>query len=264
MTEQVTFSLKSPIKDAAKEPPFIVVYGDPGIGKTTFGMQTPNPIFIDIEGSTKHYGGFDRHYITQYPVFIEALRQIRDEEHDYKTLVIETADWLETMYHKHICITAPNNSKGNKPSHISDKYHDTTNYGNGYILAANMMKDTIESYFKPIMSNRKVCIILTSHAATKPMSEPDGDDYEHRTLKLDKRFCEVLREFASAVLYAKANTLLDGQGKAIQGDRVLITGDCKAAAAKNRLYLPQEIPFRYDAFLESIGKNQFNPLNQGA
>lgn len=32
----------------------VVVYGPEGIGKSTFAAQFPNPLFIDIEGGTKH------------------------------------------------------------------------------------------------------------------------------------------------------------------------------------------------------------------
>ena len=33
----------------------VVFYGPEGIGKTTFAMKFPDPLFIDTEGSTKKY-----------------------------------------------------------------------------------------------------------------------------------------------------------------------------------------------------------------
>ena len=32
----------------------VVVYGVEGIGKTTFASKFPDPLFIDVEGGTKH------------------------------------------------------------------------------------------------------------------------------------------------------------------------------------------------------------------
>ena len=40
---------KGKIKSALK----VVVYGQEGVGKSTFASKFPNPVFIDTEGSTK-------------------------------------------------------------------------------------------------------------------------------------------------------------------------------------------------------------------
>ena len=32
----------------------VVVYGVEGIGKTTFASQFPDPLFVDVEGGTRH------------------------------------------------------------------------------------------------------------------------------------------------------------------------------------------------------------------
>ena len=45
-------SLKNVTRGVVKKPLRVVVYGPPGVGKTTFASQAPNPIFLPVEDGT--------------------------------------------------------------------------------------------------------------------------------------------------------------------------------------------------------------------
>src|ERR1700758_2667199 len=70
-------------------PVFFCLYGPPGVGKSTFGSEMPDPIFIQTER------GLDQITIPKFPVpktFIEFYQQLNaldKEEHDYKSIVID-------------------------------------------------------------------------------------------------------------------------------------------------------------------------------
>ncbi|MCS6901519.1 MAG: MAPEG family protein, partial [Myxococcales bacterium] len=73
----------------------VVLYGVEGVGKSTFASQAPDPIFLCAEEGAV---GLD---VARFPTahtwieVLEAIRVLTHEEHPYKTLVIDSLDWLE-------------------------------------------------------------------------------------------------------------------------------------------------------------------------
>ena len=112
--------------------PLLVVYGEPGIGKTTFAVSSPNPFVIDFENGSKNFNVARVH-----PESLDDMHDIFDyllnEKHDYQSIIVDSADWLESSIHKKICKESGANT-------ISDKRNDVTAFGNGHIKAANEFK----------------------------------------------------------------------------------------------------------------------------
>ncbi|NVM42809.1 AAA family ATPase, partial [Ochrobactrum intermedium] len=48
----MAISLSNLKKVKADKPPRILVYGPPGIGKTTLASEFPNPVFLQVEEGT--------------------------------------------------------------------------------------------------------------------------------------------------------------------------------------------------------------------
>ena len=70
----------------------MLCWGDNGTGKTTMGIQFPNPAVIDLEGGTEHYGGdfqFDVLKATEADDVNAAVDGLLTQDHDYRTLVID-------------------------------------------------------------------------------------------------------------------------------------------------------------------------------
>src|SRR5438128_491663 len=76
-------------------PPRVVVYGVEGIGKSTFAAGAPNTIFLGPENGTETLD------VKRYPLtrswqdVIDAVDDLTLSEHSYKTLAIDTLDWIE-------------------------------------------------------------------------------------------------------------------------------------------------------------------------
>ena len=78
-------------------PPRIMIYGSEGVGKSTFGASAPSPIFIQTEDGL---GELDCNKFPLAHSLAEVLAQLtalRDEQHDFQTVVIDSADWLERL-----------------------------------------------------------------------------------------------------------------------------------------------------------------------
>lgn len=72
----------------------LFVYGESGTGKTTLGLQFPQPVLIDMEGGADHYGSkadFDVFRTTDAAEVMEMVTWLMTHRHDYKTLILDPA-----------------------------------------------------------------------------------------------------------------------------------------------------------------------------
>ena len=107
------------ILDAASSPeegPVIVtITGDSGIGKTTLAATFEKPIFMRAENgmqAVRHMKGVKAlPVIEKVEQVWEQLMALLTDEHDYKTLVIDSVTALDRMFTEHIIDTDPKNPK---------------------------------------------------------------------------------------------------------------------------------------------------------
>lgn len=223
----------------------VVVYGPEGIGKSTFAAQFPDPVFIDTEGSTKHMDIARFPKPTSWAMLLEEVKQIRDTPQACKTLVIDTADWAETLCINQVCGKA-------KKSGIED-----FGYGKGYIYVAeefgkllNLLEEVVE---------RGINVCITAHAKMRKFEQPDEiGSYDRWEMKLTKNVAPLVKEWADMVLFANYKTFViatDDKGtkhKAQGGSRVMYTTHHPCWDAKNRHGLPEETPFDYSVIAPFI------------
>ena len=84
-------------------PPRIMIYGSEGVGKSTFAASAPNPVFIQTEDGL---GELDCRKFPLAHSLAEVLAQLtalRDEQHDFQTVVVDSADWLERLIFDEVC-----------------------------------------------------------------------------------------------------------------------------------------------------------------
>lgn len=82
----------------------ILIYGQSGIGKTTLAAQFPDPIFLQTERGTPT--GFELPSfgdIDSLAKVYEALDVLENEDHDFKTLVIDSVTSMERLIYAHLC-----------------------------------------------------------------------------------------------------------------------------------------------------------------
>lgn len=85
----------------ANLPPRILLAGPEGIGKSTFGSKSPNPLFISAEDGLT---GLD-HVQRFSPANLAEVHTLVDQPEitQFKTLVVDTTDWLERLICSSIC-----------------------------------------------------------------------------------------------------------------------------------------------------------------
>ena len=93
--------LKDVKQNLASDKQRIIVYGPIGIGKSTFASCAEKPIFIltedglgDIPAAYVPFGeNQERKVAATFEEVLDALASLGEQEHEYKTVVIDSLDW---------------------------------------------------------------------------------------------------------------------------------------------------------------------------
>ena len=87
----------------AQQPPRLMIYGSEGVGKSTFAASAPKPIFVQTEDGLSEIDCAKFPLCTSYEEVVQQLKALRDGEHDYATLCIDSLDWLERLIWDRVC-----------------------------------------------------------------------------------------------------------------------------------------------------------------
>ena len=233
-----------------------VIYGPEGVGKTTLASLTPNPVFLDTEGGTHHLDVIRLDATSTWDEITATVTQLAKAEHPFKSLVIDTADWLEKRLAEHLC------RKANKDS-IED-----FGYGKGWVLLTEEFARFLNSL--DALLARGMNVVFLAHSTVKKFEAPDqAGSYDRFELKLSKQVAPLLKEWADVVLFANYVTRIaekdSGKTRGVGGkERVLYTTHAAAYDAKNRHGLPDKLPFSIDALAPVFGAQatQVSPVPQ--
>jgi hypothetical protein len=214
----------------------VVIYGVESVGKSTFAAQFPKPLFLDIEQGTSHLD-VDRCDIGNWKQLTDSLTECRSSE--YKTIVIDSADWAERLCIEDLLATT-------KKTSIED-----FGYGKGWVMVAERMARMLSSVDALIEVGKNV--VLIAHSKIHKFEAPDAlAAYDRYELKLSKQCSPLLKEFADELWFlrfkTKVSTTDTGRGKGIGGkERIILTTHSAAYDAKTRSGLAEELPLVWES-----------------
>ena len=243
-------------KGIKTRPVKILIYGTEGIGKSTFASKFPKPVFIDLEGGT-HYLNVDRvDGVLDWTELLSTVAEISTS--NYKTLVIDTADWAERLAIQYIC---------NKYSKAGI---EEFGYGAGYTYLVEEFGKLIKNLDRAIAHGLNVVILAHATLRTITLPEEQGS-YDHWELKLNtkttNKVAPLVKEWADMVLFMNYKTMLvedkaanmGTKKKAVGGKRVMYTTHTTFCDAKNRFGLANELPLEYEQIASLIPSGEELP-----
>jgi len=195
----------------------------------------------DIEGNAKIYDGI-----------INTLTELAKEDHDRKTIIIDSLDRLEVLAQAKVCV-----------EHKIEAIEDL-GYGKGYTYARGKIQRVLAgmNYLREHKGMEPICVC---HTQIRTINKPTLEPYDVFTLKLHKAASADITEWSDAVIFLcfKMKILKKDTGfgrkdsRAINtGERILLTSGSQGVDCKNRFGLPPEIPADYNEYHKLIAESR--------
>lgn len=216
----------------------ILIYGPPGLGKTTFGGTFPAPVLLRAEDGASALD------IPTFPKLVEsvadleaAFRGLYEGEHPFQTLILDSLDWLEPIIWRATC------------ARLGVESIEKPGYGKGYVEADTDWRWLV-GWLDALRNQRNMNIVLVAHSEVKRVEPPDSDPYDRYQIKLHKRAWALWQEWVDMLLFtnyerrilkSKSATGDERTRAEGTGDRVIYTDERPAFLAKNRWSLPPKI-----------------------
>lgn len=249
--------------------PRIVILGTEKIGKTSFACGTEfdanglvvrsglnNPVIISVKGEE----GADALPVAKFPTassysqVLDALRALAVNDHEYETVVLDSASALEPLLWLDVA------EAGGK-ANIED-----FGYGKGYVLALDYWRKVLEA-LDWLRVNKNMTSILIGHTRTKLISDPETEPYDAYIFDVHEKAANLIFRWADVILFGNTKKKVKDNDRAIEidgGRRYLFTHKTPAHPGGGRgIYgqLPNEIPLDWLSFQNAVASAMANNNN---
>jgi hypothetical protein len=216
------------------------ITGDAGLGKTSLAATFPKPIFIRAEDGLQAIPVSTRPdafpLLSNVDMLWEQLTALIKEDHDYKTLVIDSVTQLDNLFTNHIVDTDPK-----KPRTIAQALGG---YGAGF-QALSSLHGRVRKAAGILNEAKGMNIVFIAHSETETIELPDQDPYTRYNIRMQKKSVSHFIDNVDMVAYLKLETHTFGDGerkKAISdGTRILVSYATAANISKNRFGINEDI-----------------------
>lgn len=221
----------------------MMLYGEPGVGKSTFASKAPNPFFITTDGNyefLEDFGAKPEAHI-QVRNWRECLKAFSQPYDEYDTIVVDLLEDTFKMCENDFCTEK-------KIDHVSD-----LGYGKGYDMSRNSFYIGIMK----LLSREDKNIILLMHGTTTVIKDRRGVEKTlyAPTNRLPDKVADVLEGAVRYCLRCYVKTELDKEKFVKRRYLKLVPeeGEFGIARGLDENKVPSDIPLDFDVFAKIIG-----------
>jgi len=237
----MALSLKNVKRVSASQPPRVLIYAPPGLGKTTLGNEFPAPIFLQTEqgeGTGMELDTFG--LLNSYTQLIEAVGALYSEEHQFQTVVLDSLDKLEPL----LWAAVANDHKWDSI--------ESPGYGKGYIAADGYWRNLIEG-LNALRNDRGMGVVLLAHSAVERFDDPRTASYSRFDIRLHKRGQAIIEDEVDLIAFINFEATVKEEDQGFNRKRSHAEGGTQrfiycegrpSMNAKNRYGIPHKIPFK--------------------
>lgn len=214
---------------------FLLVYGAPKVGKTSFSVQFEKPLLCAFEIGYHALAGIRAQDIASWVDFKKIVQQLKlpKAKEMYKTIIIDTVGIATDLCEKYILAQNDVNALSEIP------------WGAGW----NMYRKEFETPFREL-SQLGYGIVFISHEKTKPsgFKDSEGNDINGVFPDINKTGLNAVNRLVDVIGYLIAEPQPDGST-----ERYLYTRSTPTVFAGSRYkYLAPKIKFGYTELVEAI------------
>jgi hypothetical protein len=208
-----------------------ILYGPPGIGKTTFAAMAEHHLIIDCENGAGAVACQRTPYLESWPEIEKWLTAVEKDQHGIQLVAVDSLDWMLRRIEEHV--------SGAKLDQTLNKSHG--GYGNGKQVLRNYIYRILLPTLDRIVS-RGIAVLLLAHAKRTDITDAEGITVEKTAPDIADDHLNVFVEWSDFVCLASK-----------QGDkRIITTEETARCHAKNRYGLPVTLPFTWADFSSAI------------
>lgn len=237
-------TLSAMVEKPADKPVIVTVLGDAGLGKTSLAATFPKPIVIRAEDGLQSIPAGERPDALPVISSVEALwnqlTALIKEDHDYKTVIVDSVTALERLFIQDVLDNDPKKPKGLNQA--------LGGYGNGSAAVA-AQHERVRKACGILRDKKGMHVVFIAHAEVETISPPDDEDYSRYSLRLGKKSVAPYTDDVDIVAFVKLQTFTKAanngdKNKAISdGSRVVVCHATASNVSKNRYGIEEELPF---------------------
>ena len=219
-----------------------IIYGEPGMGKTSLAVSFPKVLLLDLEeGLPQDAKRVDQQVIKSAEDLFGWIDALQEQDHSYKTVVIDSLGMVEHFFMEDI-----------KAKHKITDLRDA-----GWGKAYNELK----VYFRTMLDDlTSICreqgmqVILIGHTEVANIDSPLHGSYDKISLGLGKTGKKIVEAATDIILFLDEDITTKKEVGDFGKETKRAIGDTKkrwlncsknpAYTAKNRIGLPEKLEFK--------------------
>lgn len=221
----------------------MVLYGEPGVGKSVFASKAPNPFFITTDGNyefLEDFGAKPEDHI-QVNSWSEAKKAFSKDFSNYDTIVVDLTEdlfkWCEYEY-----------CRLNGYEHVSDP-----GFAKGYDITRN---DFFINLCKIL--NQEKNVILIMHGVTSSVKDRRGIEHTkyYPTNRIPDKVMDMIEGRVRYFLRAYMKAEEDANGKLIKKRYLSLVpkeNEYGILRGIDENTIPSDIPLDFNVFADTIG-----------
>ena len=265
----MAISLANISKDTATKAPRIVLLAPEKIGKSNFACGshfengklietgTNDPIVIPIKGEE----GVDALDVPVFPTcntfeeVLECISSLCSEEHEYRTVVLDSASALEPLIWDSLC----------REYNVSSVEKVDGGYAKGYTYAVDKWRKLSEG-LDYLRTEKNMTSILIGHIKVKRFDDPQGDSYDQYQFDIHEKAVNLLFRWSDLILFANTKVAVKKEDKGFGNEKKIgidVTGGQRFLYTQKRPAhpgggrdpygaLPYELPLDWTSFQDAV------------
>jgi energy-coupling factor transporter ATP-binding protein EcfA2 len=194
-----------------------IVYGPPGVGKTTFGAGSGG-LIVDTENGAAHVSCDRTPYLPDWDSIEPWLDSLAIGGHEYGAVIVDSLDWLLRRAEEHVA------GVDGTPSGMKQTLNRALGgYGNGKLV----LKNYVYQYLLPTldrMVNAGIAVILLAHTTRREITTIEWSDFV-------------------------------GAASMVGETRQLVLCETNQVLAKNRYGIRDPLPLSWPALMDAMASN---------